>query len=92
MNPQRKKLHLFSRGSFQILTILLFFSPLFTRMFRENVLLYVMFSLIILFFDFIIEYILIKKRGSHPKSYMAFFQAICMPVNVFLLCLFYCAS
>jgi len=51
-----------------------------------------MFSLIILFFDFITEYILIKKRESAPKSYMAFFQTIYMPVNVFLLCLFYCAS
>lgn len=66
MNHQRKNLRLFSRGSFQVLTFSLLFSPLFTRMFRENVLLYVMFSLIILLFDLIIEYILIKKRGSAP--------------------------
>lgn len=92
MNHQRKNLGLFSRGSFQVLTFLLLFSPLFTRMFRENVLLYVMFSLIILLFDLIIEYILIKKRGSAPQSYMAFFQTVCMPVNVFLLCLFYIAG
>lgn len=92
MNHQRKNLRLFSRGSFQILTFLLLFSPLFTRMFRENVLLYVMFSLIILLFDLIIEYILIKKRESAPQSYMAFFQIVCMSVNVFLLCLFYIAS
>ena len=62
------------------------------RMFQENVGLYVMLSLAILRFDLIIEYVLIKKRGSDPKGYITFFQTICMPVNVFLLCLLYFSS
>jgi len=62
------------------------------RMFRKNVGLYVMLSLAILRFDLIIEYVLIKKRGSYSKGYITFFQTICMSVNVFLLWLFYFAS
>jgi len=44
------------------------------RMFRENVGLYVMLSLAILRFDLIIEYVLIKKRGSWSQRLYYFFS------------------
>jgi len=45
-----KKFDLFSRGSFQTAAFLLLFSPLFTRLFQQNVWAYIMVSCIIVLF------------------------------------------
>ncbi|MCY9027051.1 hypothetical protein MOF32_29715 [Priestia megaterium] len=83
------KIDLFARGSFQMFTFLILFSPLFTHMFKENVLLYVMFSLLITINNLGVEFFSIKKRGPEPKKYMLLFLSISLPIDVLLLCLFY---
>lgn len=89
MTYSAKKHNLFSRGSFQTATFLLLFSPLFTRLFQQNVWAYILVSCIIVLFNFITECILVKRISAAPKNYIAFFQTICLPVNVLLLCFFY---
>ncbi|MGG0415385.1 hypothetical protein ABEY52_05045 [Priestia aryabhattai] len=89
MTYSSKKHDLFSRGSFQTAAFLLLFSPLFTRLFQQNVWAYIMVSCIIVLFNFITECILVKRISAAPKNYIAFFQTICLPVNVLLLCFFY---
>ncbi|QFY71985.1 hypothetical protein CEQ83_05490 [Priestia megaterium] len=89
MTYSAKKHNLFSRGSFQTAAFLLLFSPLFTRLFQQNVWAYILVSCIIVLFNFITEYILVKRISAAPKNYIAFFQTICLPVNVLLLCFFY---
>ncbi|MDN3361211.1 hypothetical protein QU577_05585 [Priestia megaterium] len=89
MTYSAKKHNLFSRGSFQTAAFLLLFSPLFTRLFQQNVWAYIMVSCIIVLFNFMTEYILAKRISAAPKNYIAFFQTICLPVNVLLLCFFY---
>ncbi|AWD66002.1 hypothetical protein COL65_22100 [Priestia aryabhattai] len=89
MTHSAKKHDLFSRGSFQTTAFLLLFSPLFTRLFQQNVWAYIMVSCIIVLFNFITECILVKRISAAPKNYIAFFQTICLPVNVLLLCFFY---
>jgi len=84
-----KKHDLFSRDSFQTVAFLLLFSPLFTRLFQQSVWAYIMMSSIIVLFNFITECILVKRISAAPKNYIAFFQTICLPVNVLLLCFFY---
>ncbi|GAB1787199.1 hypothetical protein [Priestia megaterium] len=64
------KMDPFARGSFQMFTFLILFSPLFTHMFKENVLLYVMFSLLITLNNLGMEFFSIKKRGPEPPKYM----------------------
>jgi len=87
---QSAKTHdLFSRGSFQTAAFLLLFSPLFTRLFQQSVWAYIMVSSIIVLFNFIAECILVKRISAAPQNYIAFFQTICLPVNVLLLCFFY---
>ncbi|AJI24665.1 hypothetical protein H8R29_19325 [Priestia megaterium] len=83
------KIDLFSRGSFQMFTFLILFSPLFTHMFKENVLLYVMFALLITINNLGVEFFSIKKRGPEPKKYILLFLSISLPVDILLLCLFY---
>ncbi|MEW4265870.1 hypothetical protein Q0N30_19480 [Priestia megaterium] len=89
MTQSVKKHDLFSRGSFQTATFLFLFSPLFTRLFQQNVWAYMTVASIILLFNFITEYILVKRISAAPKNYIVFFQTICLPVNVLLLCFFY---
>ncbi|KRE10433.1 hypothetical protein [Priestia megaterium] len=89
MTQSAKKFDLFSRGSFQTATFLLLFSPLFTRLFQQNVWAYITVASIIILFNFITECILVKRISSVPKNYTAFFQTICLPVNILLLCFFY---
>ncbi|MEM4993415.1 hypothetical protein WKH56_12750 [Priestia sp. SB1] len=89
MTYSAKKHNLFSRGSFQTAAFLLLFSPLFTRLFQQNVWAYILVSCIIVLFNFITECILVKRISAAPKNYIAFFQTICLPVNVLLLCFFY---
>ena len=83
------KIDLFARGSFQMFTFLILFSPLFTHTFKENVLLYVMFSLLITINNLGVEFFAIKKRGPEPKKYMLLFLSISLPIDILLLCLFY---
>ena len=47
------------------------------------------FYVIHIIFNFITEYILVKRISAAPQNYIAFFQTICLPVNVLLLCFFY---
>ncbi|PGY51836.1 hypothetical protein COE35_15260 [Priestia megaterium] len=89
MNYTAKNHDLFSRGSFQTVTFLLLFSPLFTRSFQQNVWPYVILSLLMLLLNFIIEYILIKKISTSPQQYISLFLTICLPLNVLLLTFFY---
>ncbi|TPF15968.1 hypothetical protein CBE79_02285 [Priestia megaterium] len=89
MTYSAKKHDLFSRGSFQTATFLLLFSPLFTRLFQQNVWAYIMVACIIVLFNFITECILVKRISAAPKNYIAFFQTICLPINILLLCLYY---
>lgn len=89
MTYSAKKHDLFSRGSFQTATFLLLFSPLFTRLFQQNVWAYIMVSCIIVLFNFITECILVKRISAAPQNYIAFFQTICLPINILLLCLYY---
>ncbi|MFE8062087.1 hypothetical protein DUD79_11870 [Priestia aryabhattai] len=89
MNYIAKKHYLFSRGSFQTATFLLLFSPLFTRSFQQDVEPYVILSLLMFLLNFIIEYILIKKRSTSPQQYISLFLTICLPLNVLLLTFFY---
>ncbi|MBK0007128.1 hypothetical protein [Priestia megaterium] len=89
MTQSAKKHDLFSRDSFQTVAFLLLFSPLFTRLFQQSVWAYIMMSSIIVLFNFITECILVKRISAAPKNYIAFFQTICLPVNVLLLCFFY---
>ncbi|MFP7733925.1 hypothetical protein ACLHDF_10980 [Priestia aryabhattai] len=84
-----KKHDLFSRGSVQTATFLLLFSPLFTRLFQQNVWAYIMVASIVVLFNFIIEYTLVKRISAVPRNYIAFFQTICLPLNTLLLCFFY---
>jgi hypothetical protein len=84
-----KKFDLFSRGSFQTAAFLLLFSPLFTRLFQQNVWAYIIVASIMILFNFITECMLVKRISSVPKNYTAFFQTICLPVNTLLLCFFY---
>ncbi|MEJ9314118.1 hypothetical protein P4655_22440 [Priestia megaterium] len=83
------KIDLFARGSFQMFTFLILFSPLFTHTFKENVSLYVMFSLLITINNLGVEFFTIKKRGPEPKKYMLLFLSISLPIDLLLLCLFY---
>ncbi|MGG0590857.1 hypothetical protein ABEY80_13500 [Priestia megaterium] len=89
MTQSAKKFDLSSRGSFQTAAFLLLFSPLFTRLFQQNVWAYITVSSIIILFNFITECILVKRISAAPKNYIAFFQTICLPVNTLLLCFFY---
>ncbi|AUO12966.1 hypothetical protein [Priestia megaterium] len=89
MTQSAKKSDLFSRGSFQTAAFLLLFSPLFTRLFQQNVWAYITVSSIMIFFNFITECMLVKRISAAPKNYAAFFQTICLPVNTLLLCFFY---
>ncbi|PFP42299.1 hypothetical protein COK03_03835 [Priestia megaterium] len=89
MNYIAKKHYLFSRGSFQIATFLLLFSPLFTRSFQQDVGPYVLLSSIMFLFNATTEYILIKKISIVPQKYIPFFLIICLPINILLLCFFY---
>ncbi|KZE10611.1 hypothetical protein AVW12_06720 [Priestia aryabhattai] len=89
MTYSAKKHDLFSRGSFQTATFLLLFSPLFTRLFQQHVWAYIMVSCIIVLFNFVTECILVKRISAAPKNYIAFFQTICLPINILLLCLYY---
>lgn len=89
MTQNAKKFDLFSRGSFQTAAFLLLFSPLFTRLFQQNVWAYITVASIIILFNFITECILVKRISAAPQNYIAFFQTICLPVNVLLLCFFY---
>ncbi|MBY0076457.1 hypothetical protein H7K13_16035 [Priestia aryabhattai] len=89
MTHSAKKHNLFSRGSFQTAAFLLLFSPLFTRLFQQNVWAYITVASIIVLFNFITECILVKRISAVPQNYTAFFQTICLPVNVLLLCFFY---
>jgi len=67
-----KKFDLFSRGSFQTAAFLLLFSPLFTRLFQQNVWAYITVSSIMIFFNFITECMLVKRISAAPKNYIAF--------------------
>ncbi|MDD1512896.1 hypothetical protein [Priestia megaterium] len=89
MTQSAKKFDLFSRGSFQTAAFLLLFSPLFTRLFHQNVWAYITVASIMILFNFITECILVKRISSVPKNYTAFFKTICLPVNTLLLCFFY---
>ena len=89
MTHTAKKHDLFSRGSFQTAAFLFLFSLLFTRLFQQNVWAYIMIASIAVLFNFIVEYMLVKRISAAPKNYTAFFQTICLPVNVLLLCFFY---
>ncbi|MFE0623451.1 hypothetical protein ACFW1J_18740 [Priestia aryabhattai] len=89
MTQSAKKHDLFSRGSLQTAALLLLFSPLFTRLFQQNVWAYITVATIIVLFNFITECILVKRISAAPQNYIAFFQTICLPVNVLLLCFFY---
>ncbi|MEB2265656.1 hypothetical protein LAV77_12695 [Priestia megaterium] len=89
MTQIAKKFDLFSRGSFQTAAFLLLFSPLFTRLFQQNVWAYIIVASIMILFNFITECMLVKRISSVPKNYTAFFQTICLPVNTLLLCFFY---
>lgn len=68
---------------------LILFFLLFMYMFKENVLFYVMFVLLIIINNLGVEFFLIKKRGSEFKKYILFFLSISLFVDILLLCLFY---
>ncbi|MED4047462.1 hypothetical protein [Priestia megaterium] len=89
MTQSAKKHDLFARGSFQTAAFLLLFSPLFTRLFQQNVWAYITVSSIMILFNFITECMLVKRISATPKNYITFFQTVCLPVNVLLLCFFY---
>jgi hypothetical protein len=83
------KYDLFSRGSFQIFTFLILFSPAFTSMYKEKVLLFSIFVLLITINNLGVEYFSITKNGSNPKDYIGLFMSICLPVNILILVVFY---
>lgn len=72
MNQSVKKHDLFSRGSFQTAAFLLLFSPLFTRLFQQNVWTYITVASIIVLFNFITECILVKESALLRKTTLLF--------------------
>ena len=82
------KVDIFSRGTFQQLTFLIIFSPLFTSIFKENVLLYAIFVLFITISNLGVEYFAITKKGPSPKNYIGLFLFISLPVNIIILLIF----
>lgn len=83
------KVDTFSRGTFQQLTFLIIFSPLFTSMFKEKVLLYAIFVLLITISNLGVEYFAITKKGPSPKNYIGLFLLISLPINIIILLIFY---
>ncbi|CAM5184926.1 hypothetical protein UACE39S_01428 [Ureibacillus acetophenoni] len=83
------KYDLFSRGSFQILTFLILFSPAFTSMYREKVLLFFIFVLLITMNNLGVEYFAISKKGNNPKNYTGMFMLISLPIDLIILLIFY---
>ncbi|MBY0097975.1 hypothetical protein [Mesobacillus maritimus] len=79
----------FSRGSFRIFTFLILFSPAFTSMYKENVLLYFVFVGLITMNNLCVEYFSIAKKGNEPKEYTGLFMLISLPINIILLLIFY---
>lgn len=83
------KYDLFSRGSFQLFTFLILFSPVFTSMYKEKVLLFFIFIVLITINNLGVEYFSISKKGSEPKDYIGLFMSISLPINMIILGIFY---
>lgn len=81
--------NLFARGSFQTFTFLILFSPAFTSMYKEKVLLFSIFIFLITINNLGVEYFSIIKKGPNPKDYIGVFLLISLPINLVILLIFY---
>jgi len=83
------KYDIFARGTFQQLAFLIIFSPFYTKMYKQDKLLFAIILLLITMSNAGIEFFSITKRGPEPQKYMGIFLLISLPINFIILLIFY---